>query len=83
MSFIASFSVPLLFVIHFTIPAVGFSSPQASKDSFGAFYIYVCTSRGGNATPLPAHATGPGSVRLCNAMETELPHSPSLPHPAS
>jgi hypothetical protein len=26
---------------------------------------------------------GPGSVRLCNAMETELPHSPSLPHPAS
>jgi hypothetical protein len=26
---------------------------------------------------------GPGSVRLCNAMETKLPHSPSLPHPAS
>jgi hypothetical protein len=26
---------------------------------------------------------GPGSVRLCNAMETKMPHSPSLPHPAS
>ncbi len=38
--------------------------------------------RVGNATPLTALATGgPGSVRLCNAMETDLPNSPSLPPP--
>ncbi len=36
-------------------------------------------SRGGNATPLPAL----GSVRLCDALQTDLPDSPSLPHSAS
>ncbi len=38
--------------------------------------------RGGNATPSLLSPPWPGSVRLCNAMETELPDSPSLPHPA-
>jgi hypothetical protein len=37
----------------------------------------------GTQPPSLLSPPGPGSVRLCNAMETELPHSPSLPHPAS
>jgi hypothetical protein len=44
-----------------------------------------CVGRGrgeGTQTPSLLSPPGPGSVRLCNAMETELPHSPSLP-PAS
>ncbi len=37
----------------------------------------------GTQPPSPLSPPGPGSERLCNAMEKELPHSPSLPHPAS
>ncbi len=33
--------------------------------------------------PPPCSRHRPGSERLCNAMEAELPHSPFLPHPAS
>ncbi len=39
--------------------------------------------RGGNATSPPVSPPRPGSVRLCNAMETDLPNSLSLSHPAS
>ncbi len=41
----------------------------------------VARPRGGNAPPPPSLLSppGPGSVRLCSAMETELPNSPSLP----
>jgi len=37
----------------------------------------------GTQPPSLLSPPGPGSVRLCNAMETQLPHSPSLSHPAS
>jgi hypothetical protein len=37
----------------------------------------------GTQPPSLLSPPGPGSVRLCNSMETKLPHSPSLPHPAS
>jgi hypothetical protein len=37
----------------------------------------------GTQPPSLLLSSGPGSVRLCNAMEAELPNSPSLPHPDS
>jgi hypothetical protein len=37
----------------------------------------------GTHPPSLLSPAGPGSVRLCNAMEINLPHSPSLPLPAS
>ncbi len=36
-----------------------------------------------SGAPYTFKSTSSGSVRLCNAMETKLPHTPSLPHPAS
>ncbi len=39
--------------------------------------------REGTHPPSLLSPPGPGSLRLCNAMETKLPHSPSLTHPAS
>ncbi len=54
------------------------STPQPSLSE------KVCVYKGeGTQHPSMLSPPGPGSVRLCNAMETKLPHSPSLPHPAS
>ncbi len=52
------------------------------------FIVRVCHSlhfNQGEGTQPPSLLSlpGAGSVRLCNAMETKLPHSPSFPHSAS
>jgi hypothetical protein len=47
-------------------------------------WTYPPTAQGeGTQPPSLLSPPGPGSERLCNAMETKLPHSPSLPLPAS
>ncbi len=44
--------------------------------------IHMCLHQGeGTQPPSLLSPPGVGSVRLCNAMETKLPSSPSLPHP--
>ncbi len=52
---------------------------RKSNDSTGR----GVTKGKGTQPPSLLSPPGPGSVRLCNAMEAKLPHSPSLPHPAS
>jgi hypothetical protein len=50
------------------------------KEEYWLTFIFVTVlPRGENTTPSLLSPPGAGSVRLCNAMETKLPHSPPSP----